>query len=381
MNAPKISVIMPDISSNSLGASTVMGSILNRNFEVEIIGPDLGQGVNEMYRSSFDYKVVPLPKLYRLPEFWSGCRKLADAVTGDVVVAIKAFADTLPVALREKKRRGCRVVIYLDEWDGAVHCQKPLGERIRDRLKHAHHPLHECHSPKVERLIPQVDQVISTNTFLQQKFGGRMIHYGVDCDQFAPQPAEQSHGLKDMLGLVDYTLIVFGGVVRPHKGIEQILDALSRLKDSRLRFLVVGPLTDHLSALKRNPDYSSLIHCAGPKAKEEMPMYLDLADMIVIPLESTLLSKSQMPCKIYEAMAMSKPIVGSEVSDLPLALDGCGWTYPTGDVDKLAGAIKEIMNHPEAAAEKGQAARQKCINEFSLKVTEQAWLDVVNNLN
>ncbi|MEM7391139.1 MAG: glycosyltransferase family 4 protein [Verrucomicrobiota bacterium] len=380
MKPPKISVLTPDVGSNSIAPSTVMGSILSRHYEVEIIGPDLGTGVNEMYRSSFDYTTLSLPRLYRVPDFFLGARQLAKAITGDVIFAVKAFADTLPIALWEKMRRGRKVILYLDEWDGAVYYQKTRSERLRDWLTHLHHPMHECYAPWVERMVRHADEVLSTTTFLQKKFGGQVVHYGIDCDRFKPQPPDQTAELKASLGLDEVKLIVFGGVARPHKGVDQILEALAALDRKDVKLLVVGPHTDYLEGLKANPAFADLIRCTGAQPKEEMPTYLDLADGIVIPLASTLLSNSQMPCKIFEAMAMAKPIIGSRISDLPIVLEGCGWTYPAGDIGALADAIGEMVDNPEASAEKGRLARRKCLDRFSLEVTEKLLLDVMKRV-
>jgi glycosyltransferase involved in cell wall biosynthesis len=39
-----------------------------------------------------------------------------------------------------------------------------------------------------------------------------------------------------------------------------------------------------------------------------------------------------MPCKMFEAMAMGKPIVASAVSDLPEVLEDCGKSAAPGDM-------------------------------------------------
>ncbi len=48
-----------------------------------------------------------------------------------MVVAVKAFADTVPVALSIRRKRNTPVLVYLDEWDGALRHQLGPEEKWR----------------------------------------------------------------------------------------------------------------------------------------------------------------------------------------------------------------------------------------------------------
>ncbi len=377
---PSVTFLVPDIASPVLGPVTVLATTVQRHFPVQVLGPDLGTGVCPMYRGSFHYTTVPTPRLYRFPEFIREARRLADAITGDVVFSVKAFADTLPVALWEKRRHGRKVVVYLDEWDGALFRQLSPGARVAKRLSTLHHPLDDAYYPWVEKLIPYADEVTSTSTFLQKKFGGRVLHMGVDTEFFRPQEPAAVSQLRQSLGLMGRRLIVFGGVVRPHKGVESILDALCRVADPNVQLLVVGPETEHVLALKSQTRYEPYLRCTGAVPKERMPLHLDLADLIVLPLIDNLLAQSQVPCKIFEAMAMAKPVIASAVSDLPLILEGCGSVVSVGDVDAMAAKIRDVLSSPERAQAMGVAAREKCVQRYSRAVTERELVDIVQNV-
>jgi glycosyltransferase involved in cell wall biosynthesis len=380
MTRPLISFLVPDISSPILGAATALATALQGHYSVEIVGPDFGAGVCPMYRGSFDYKLVATPRMYRFPDYFREAARLADAVSGDVVFSVKAFADTLPVALWEKRRHNRKVVVYLDEWDGALYRQLAPAARVKKRLATLHHPLDDAYYPWVEKLIRFADEVTSTSTFLQEKFGGRILHVGVDTEVFQPQPPAPVADLKRSLGLESKRLIVFGGVVRPHKGIEQILDALVQIGDPAVQLLIVGPETEHVGVLRETNRYAPYLRSTGAVLKERMPLFLGLADLVVLPLVDNLLAQSQVPCKIFEAMAMAKPIIASAVSDLPLILDGCGWVVPPEDVAAMSETIRHILGHPEDAALKGSLARDKCIRLYSRDVTKRDLVDIVKKL-
>jgi len=375
-----ISFLVPSISSPVIGPVTVLARILESRYSVEIVGPDFGAGVCPMYRDSYAYKPVSTPRLYRLPDYIWESRRLGRELSGRIIIAVKARGSSLPVAMRERKRRGASVLVYLDEWDGALVAQLSRTERLQRMFCHIHHPLDDVYMPWVERLIHKTDGVLSTTTFLQKKFGGYIMHMGVDCDFFQPQPAEQTAGLKASLGLAGRKLIVFGGVVRPHKGLEPILEALVQIGDPSLALLVVGPRTEHVESLSLNGPWQSSLHCTGSVPKEEMPRYLDMADIIVLPLQDTLLAQSQMPCKVFEAMAMAKPIIATDVSDLALVLEGCGRIVPPDDAGALAAAIESVLNDPEGSAVLGRAARKKCMEYFSRERTEEQLLGIIRRL-
>ncbi len=376
----KVSFLVPDINSSALGAATGLARHLMPEFETEIVGPDLGHGVCPMYRGAFPYTVVPALRIYRFPEYFRESRELARAVTGDVIIAVKAAASTIPVALRLKRERGVKVVAYLDEWDGALYHRLSASEKISRWLHHAHHPLDDVYYPLVEKQIPQCDLVISTTTFLQNKFGGEIVHMGVNTDWFKPQPPEATAALRKQFGLDGKKLIVFGGVVRPHKGIELILDALVQLSRDNIRFVIVGPKNVHVEELFRNPARLPFLVATGPQPKNKMPQFLDLADLCVLPLDQSLLAQSQMPCKIFEAMAMAKPVIATDISDLPLVVKGCGRLVPANHAGALADAIADVLDHPDESAKMGMAAREKCIREYSCATTRAKLQQLIGGL-
>ena len=377
----KVSFLMPDMNCPVLGPVTVLARHVQKHMPVQVVGPDLGHGVCPMYRDSFPYTVVSCPRIYRFPDYFMEARKLAAAVTGDVIIPVKAVGDTIPVALGLKRRRGCRVVPYLDEWDGALMAQLTRAQRWRRWIAHWHHPVDDVYFPWVEKLIPQCDSVISTSTFMQRRFGGQVIPMGVNVDYFKPTSAESAHALRRELNVEGLKLVVFGGVVRPHKGIELILEAIQLVNDPALRFLVVGPVNEHVRALCAHPEHGRWIITAGPQPTSRMPAYLTLADIIALPLQDTLLAQSQVPCKVFEAMAMGRPIIASAVSDLPSILGDCGWVVPPRDARALAHAMGEVLADPARAARMGEAARQRCLELYSQEVSERLLMDLLESLH
>jgi glycosyltransferase involved in cell wall biosynthesis len=387
---PKISFLCPDISAPTIGAALKLARYLEPDYETEIIGPDFGRGVCSLYQGSFPFTSVPAGRLYRLPDYLWERRRLARAIGGNVVIAVKGFASTVPVALSLKKARGIPVAVYLDEWDGALWHEKSTSEKIRNWLAHGHHPMEPCYHPWVERRIRKADLVLSTTTWLQRRFGGEILHAGVDCGFFEPQPADQVAALKKSLGLAGCNVIVFGGVVRPHKGVEEILEAMMHVARKDLRLLVVGPVTEHLEALMNDARFGGLVKVAGDAIDSgtslnsdihrQMPLYLDVGDLVILALRDTPLAQSQMPIKIFEAMAMAKPVIGTAVADLPHLLKDSGWVVDPGDSEALARAIQYALDHPEECRARGARARQVCVEQFNREIVGNQFKSLMRSL-
>lgn len=378
---PRVSFLVPNIGGPSLGFATAYARALSDAYAVQVAGPDFwGGGVMDMYRGRFDYTVVPAPRLYRFPDFLWQSRRLARAATGEVIFAVKAMPQTVGVALWKKRRCGCKVVVCLDEWDGALMARRSPAERCAYWRKHWIHPLEENYYPLVEKWISRADLVISTSKFLQRKFGGVLVRMGADTDRFKPLSPGARAAVRGELGLqTGQRIIVFGGVVRPHKGVEQILEAMKRVDDPSLRLLVIGPVTETLAEMMGSPQ-GKIIVAAGAKPAGEMPRWLGAGDLTILPMADDLLAHSQVPCKVFEAMAMGLPVLAGAVSDLPEIVVGAGEVFPAGDVGALAEILREWRAAPEKVAAYGQEARRRCVERYGFDVMRKDLMRAMQDL-
>ena len=382
----KVTFLVPDLGWPIVGIAARMAKYLRPEHEVEIVGPSLWGRPNSMYSEEFAYRAVDCPRIYRYPEYFREVRKLSRAVQGDVIIAMKAFGSNLPAALLAKRERGCRVVAYLDEWDGAVAASWSWGERVKNWAKDWAHPCNNAHVPRVERRLRECDVRLGTTRFLQEKFAARIFHIGVDADRFKPQDPAAVEALKHRLGLQGKKLVVFGGVVRPHKGVEAFAEALAMLGREDCLLVILGPLNGYVQSMMEHPVYGKYIRCPATSAEEnlkihhDMPLHLALGDVLIVPLADTVLSRSQMPCKVFEAMAMGKPIAASAVSDLPEVLAGCGRLIEPDRPDRAAQALAELLDDPRGAAQLGERARARCMERYDAATSRQALLALLDEL-
>lgn len=382
----KISIVVPDYARSIVGVAAIMKHYLSDEHEVEIVGTRLWGKVETAYSQDADYRVLDLPRIYRLPEYWRDVRRLADALTGDVVFAMKAYAPAVPAALLAKKRRGCKVVSYQDEWDGATNAEWGFRERMENLWKDWMHPCDSLYVPHVERRLAECDLRLCTTTFLAEKFDGEVYCIGVDCGKFRPAGEADVCQLRNALGLEGKFALVFGGVARPHKGLEPYAAAVAEVFGEAGRFVILGPLDDYVKRLMEHPRYGRNVICPVTTDEmnltihREMPLYLSAGDALAVPLSDDLLARSQMPRKVFDAMAMGKPIVASAVADLPQVLEGCGHLAPAGEVASIVAVLRRIADNPAEAAAMGARAREKCVREYSAEKAKARLKEIVKRL-
>jgi glycosyltransferase involved in cell wall biosynthesis len=126
--------------------------------------------------------------------------------------------------------------------------------------------------------------------------------------------------LKKSLGIENKIIISYIGTHGVAHGLKFILDSIATLTDPKLYFLFIGDGEEKQSLLRYSKTLESenFIFLDGVK-KEDVSLYLDLSDFSLINLKKSEEFKSVIPSKIFESVAMYKPIllgVGGEAKEL-----------------------------------------------------------------
>lgn len=183
-----------------------------------------------------------------------------------------------------------------------------------------------------------------------------LIPDGVDTALFNPRRASRSeverirskHGLKR-----DDRMILYIGRLEKWAGVDLILKCAKRLRQSKAKFLLVGEGNIELQ------DSTPNVVCCGKVPHETVVNYLALADVVLVPMSQDPLGQSASPLKLFEAMAMGKPVIASntqgirdvispQVNGVPLPFEETCW----------AETIADIIKNPALAARLGRNARK-----------------------
>jgi glycosyltransferase involved in cell wall biosynthesis len=82
---------------------------------------------------------------------------------------------------------------------------------------------------------------------------------------------------------------------------------------------------------------------------------------------------------VYEAMALGKPVVASDVHGLPELVERgrTGLLVPVGDDAAVAAAIVALLEDPARRRAMGEAARRRIREQFNVRHATRALEDVV----
>ena len=267
------------------------------------------------------------------------------------------------------------VVLDIDDWEVGLATGSEDYRWWHIGPNRLGHPNSILYATMMEGFIRSADSITVTSDFLKEKYGGVKVPHGRDTSYLDPQKYP-SHLHRSALGLGNEKHIVFLGTPRVHKGIAVLASAVRSLGRRDLKILIVGATHDSKYSDSQSGSFmpdafeASYIERRGYCSFPDVPKYLSVADIVVLPQRDRPESWGQVPAKLFDAMAMARPIVASAVSDIPQILDGCGIVVPPDDPSALADAIQFVIDHPVEAKLMGLRARERCIQEYSLKAMQ-----------
>ena len=188
------------------------------------------------------------------------------------------------------------------------------------------------------------------------------VYNGIDLHAFS----SCNHSInRNSIGLQeDDFVMVFSGRVTAEKGIMQLIEAMTLLQDiPRIKLLVIGSSfygnddneNAFANALRGKAAHlSDRIIFTGFIPYAQMPIYLQMADIAVIPS----IWNDPFPTTVLEAQAMGLPIISTQRGGIPEEVtEESAILLDTNEnfVDNLATAIRDLYQHPEKRKTIGQA--------------------------
>jgi glycosyltransferase involved in cell wall biosynthesis len=379
----KISILTPDLSHNCLGRAHLLAKILHRKYEVEVVGPLYEDYIwNPIAKlDDFEYKYVRLG----YSKVYFELRDLFKKISGDVIYVSKPLFTSYGIGLLKKFAYRLPLILDIDDWQmGFIKTwfnDLSLSQRISSLLNSAIIPYSydSYWSTQVaEMLIPLSNEVTVSNHFLQKRFGGKIVWHARDTAAFDPNKFDKrfcrrKYGIDN-----DKKVVMFCGTPSSHKGIESLIDSVCLIQDSDVKLILVGledgVYSQNLTRIGEQ-ELGGRFQTFGLQGFDRIPEFLAFADLVVIPQRKSLETIGQMPAKVFDAMAMAKPIIATNVSDLPEVLAGCGWIIEPDNSKQLAQTICRVLDSPEDAEKMGLNARKKCIDRYSHDAMEKVLME------
>ena len=384
MTRHRVSFVVHDLAANPIVRAAALATAVAREHDVEVVGfLHSGPDVYEPYRNLFQYKTLrvaldTVPVLRAIPA-------LAALVTGDVVYACKPLVTSFGPALyaaRHLARRRLLLDVEDDEW---VTQSREWPEFLwRDGVKGWRHATAWKFTRALHAAVRCADEVTVSTRTLQRRYGGILVRHGPAAAGYDPDRSDMADRAvcRRQWDLPERVpLALFAGLPQPHKGWSTLLDALAHPEAAAWHLVLAGP-PDHPDFLAAAHALGARCHIVGSQPHARMPGLLAAVDAVPVPQLDVPFSRSQLPAKALEAMAMARPVIATRVGDLPEILgDGKrGWLIPPGDAGALAAAFDDIARRPEEAKIRGCAARQWYLAEASQTAIQSRILALVEDL-
>nr|WP_199307307.1 glycosyltransferase family 4 protein [Alkalinema sp. FACHB-956] len=369
---PKVSLIVSDLSGGGAVRAFLLGQVLRQlDCNVEVVGLQFGPDLYAVPPEGVP--VVAIPGQAH-PHWWKAVRSLLPRLDGDILYAVKPKPSSFGIGLVRRWQTGKPLWLDMDDWElswcgGDDWRYRPSPKQLYRDLFKRHGQLREPDHPLyvkwLERWVPKADALTVDTSFLQQRFGGLYVPNGKDTDLFDPAPYDPD-GVRSRYGLAGYRVLMFPGAPRPHKGVEDVLEALEILNQADLRVVIIGgsPYDDYDDRLKQR--WGKWIVQLPRSPVEKMPELVAAAHVVVVPQRDTLTAQAQFPLKLSDGMAMGKPILSTRVGDIPEILQDTGYLVEPGQPQQIAEMIQYIFSHWDEAQDKGYRARQRCVKHYGM---------------
>ena len=219
---------------------------------------------------------------------------------------------------------------------------------------------------------------------IQTRFPNKKVHWlpnGVDESIFSFKKQEN---VRQQLKLSnDDFLIMYGGIIGLAQGLDVILDAAKLLPaESKITYLLLGDGPEKNRLQQRVVDEKiARVKFLELVSREVVPSYVDAVDVAVIPLKKMDLFLGAIPSKIFENLALGKPLllsVDGEARSLFIDQGNAGLFIEPENSKMLAEKSLQMEANPEMVCEMGNNGKAFVQTYFMRKKITSDWVNTLN---
>jgi glycosyltransferase involved in cell wall biosynthesis len=169
-------------------------------------------------------------------------------------------------------------------------------------------------------------------------------------------------------------VISFVGRLLKAKGIEDLIRAFCLLpSDCFLAIVGDGEFRAEAELLAVSLGVNSRILWIPQVPSLDVPDYINLLDVLVLPSRTQPDWKEQFGRVLVEAMACEVPPVGSNSGEIPNVIADAGLTFPEGDVNALAAHLRCLYENAGLKVRLGTKGRSRVLEHYThRRIAEQS---------
>jgi len=193
----------------------------------------------------------------------------------------------------------------------------------------------------------------------------RTFKNGVDLNLFAPVNYDEV--LANNLNLKGKFVVGYFGTFGLAHALDKVLLAAEKLKHiEKIHFLFIGDGAEREKLIKiKNEKQLNNVTFLPIVKKTDLKKYYSIANVMLVSLKNISLFRSVLPSKIFEILAMKKPIIITVLGEAEKLVEkaGAGKFAEPENPDAIAEKILEAFNNPEWINQAGENGR-KFVEEY-----------------
>jgi glycosyltransferase involved in cell wall biosynthesis len=209
--------------------------------------------------------------------------------------------------------------------------------------------------PHLEETVRAIDRVVPTVLIENSPGSGDTAVAG------SGERIRQELGLSATTPIVLYT-----GTFEAYQGLDLLFGAAAHVARRRpeVRVVLAGGRPDQIDAARaatRAAGIADAVMFAGQRPAEEIPAFLDAADVLVSPRSTG----TNTPLKIYQYLRSGRPIVATRLLTHTQVLDDAVAFLSDATPEGFGAAILDALSDPDRARMVGARARQLAETKYS----------------
>ena len=194
---------------------------------------------------------------------------------------------------------------------------------------------------------------------------------GVSEDLFtSTKHTTESRDLKAKLGLSKKFVVFYHGVFTASRGLKETIESMRILKnlnnDVVIFLLGSGPALPMLKDFVQANGLEENVIIHDPVDYSEVPKFIEMSDVCIVPLPDNPFWRSQSPLKLLEYLAMEKVVILTDIPAHKLVVgeNKCGVYISSVTPKEIANSIIYVLQNKENLVEWGKSGR-KIINNYT----------------